>query len=167
MNGAAENVAKQLTEELHARLWPLGSLMGEDLIEMATDAPRLRLAARRLAAQLLDDRRDGGDPFGIDPDSIAAETAQDVMCGLWPVGDPPAEWWHTPVGRAVARSYGIEGSEGVSASVAAAMLGTSRAWVYRLLDAGKLDRHPDGGVVRASVMMRLAGCADEERPAES
>jgi hypothetical protein len=155
-------VAKQLSEELHARLWPLGMLVGEDLIEMATDGPRLRSAARRLAAQLLDDRQ-GGEDLGIDPDSIAAETAQDVMCGLWPNNDPPAEWWHTPVGRAVARSYGIEGSEAVSAAVAAAMLGTSRAWVYRLLDAGKLDRHPDGGVVRASVMMRLAGGDEEKR----
>jgi hypothetical protein len=33
-------------------------------------------------------------------------------------------------------------------------VGPSR--VYQLLEAGKLDRHPDGGVTRSSVMRRVA-----------
>jgi hypothetical protein len=53
------------------------------------------------------------------------------------------------------RSGGTEDAEAVSASVAAAMLMVTRSRVYALLNEGKLDRHPDGGVVRTSVMQRI------------
>lgn len=155
LEGAIEAVAAQIATEIHERLWVLGPLVGQDLIELSMDAQRLRLTATRLAAQLLDDRDDGGE-LGVHADDIAAETAQDVMCGLWPRSDPPDEWWQTPLGRAVARSVGLDSSEAVSASVAAAMLGVSRGRVYQLIAAGKLDRHPDGGVVRSDILRRLA-----------
>jgi hypothetical protein len=144
-----EDVARQIADELHQVAWPLAPLIGTDLAnEIMTRVP---VAARRLADQLLDDRE-------VDSDSVAAETTIDLMCALWPRGsEPPPEWWRTPLGRAIARSVGTDDAEAVSASVAAAMLGVTRSRVYALLDESKLDRHPDGGVVRASVMQRLAG----------
>jgi hypothetical protein len=150
-----DDVARQIADELHQVAWPLGPLIGVDLAdEIMTRVP---LVARRLADQLLDDRQHGGAGLEVDADAIAAETTIDLMCALWPRGsEPPPEWWRTPLGRAIARSAGTEDAEAVSASVAAAMLGVSRGRVYALLNEGKLDRHPDGGVVRASVMQRLA-----------
>jgi hypothetical protein len=38
----------------------------------------------------------------------------------------------------------------------AAMLGVSRGRVYQLIEAGKLDRHPDGGVLRSDILQRVA-----------
>jgi hypothetical protein len=151
-----DDVARQIAEELHEVAWPLAPLIGIDLAnEIMTRVPTV---AHRLADQLLDDRERGGAGVEVHSDSVAAETTIDLMCALWPRGSqPPPEWWRTPVGRAIARSAGMDDAEAVSASVAAAMLGVSRGRVYALLDEGKLDRHPDGGVVRASVMQRLAG----------
>jgi hypothetical protein len=151
-----DDVASQIADELHEVAWPLAPLIGIDLAnEIMTRVP---VVARRLADQLLDDREVDGTGLEVDADSVAAETTIDLMCALWPRGSqPPPEWWRTPVGRAIARSAGMDDAEAVSASVAAAMLGVSRGRVYALLDEGKLDRHPDGGVVRASVMQRLAG----------
>jgi hypothetical protein len=133
----------QIADDLHDLLWRLAPLLGSDVAEMATDAHRLRSAAERLAGQLQDD------------DNVAAETAQDLMIALWPHDDPPREWWQTPLGQAVARSYGTEDAQAVSASVAAAMLGVNPSRVYALASEGKLDRHPDGGIVRSSVIARL------------
>jgi hypothetical protein len=53
-------------------------------------------------------------------------------------------------------------SEAVSHSVAAAMLGTSRGSVGGMVSYGSLDRHPEGGVLRASVLQRLAQTRDPE-----
>jgi hypothetical protein len=151
-----DDVARQIADELHEVAWPLAPLIGVDLAdEIMTRVP---VVARRLADQLLDDREVDGTGLEVDADSIAAETTVDLMCALWPRdSQPPHEWWRTPLGRAIARSVGTEDAEAVSASVAAAMLGVSRGRVYALLSEGKLDRHPDGGVVRASVLQRLAG----------
>lgn len=148
-------IATQIATEAHALLWPLAQVVGMHALDDALDGRALRQRAHQLALQLLDDR-EADDAIGVSSDDIAAETAQDIMCGLWPQADPPPEWWQTPLGRAVARSYGIGGSEAVSAAVAGSMLGVTRARVYQLLDDGKLDRHPDGGVVRASVARRVA-----------
>jgi hypothetical protein len=149
-----DDVARQIADELHQVAWPLAPLIGVDLAnEILT---RVRTMARRLADQLLDDREQDGAGLEVDADAVAAETTIDLMCALWPRGsEPPPEWWRTPLGRAIARSAGTEDAEAVSASVAAAMLGVSRGRVYALLNEGKLDRHPDGGVVRTSVMQRI------------
>lgn len=69
--------------------------------------------------------------------------------------DPEPQWWRSPLGRAVAASIGTDDAQAVGASVAAAMLGISPSRVHALAEGGKLDRHPDGGIVRASVMRRL------------
>lgn len=134
------NLATQIKRELLAVAGPLGALLGPDLlIELER---RVATVAPVLASQLVD-----GD------DKLVGQTVIDIMCVL---DDPEPEWWRTPLGRVVAGSVGREDAEAVRPSVAAAMLGVSPGRVHQLATEGKLDRHPDGGVVRASVMQRLA-----------
>lgn len=73
----------------------------------------------------------------------------------------PASWWASPVGRICAASLaGITpSSDRATAAQTADMLGVGLARVYQLRDAGKLDRHPDGGVTLASVYQRLGTIA--------
>lgn len=139
-----EAVAAQLEDELGDRAAGLDALISPFsgvhlLAEVLAQVPSL-------AVQLVQD----------DDDRLAAQTVIDVMAALWPAQDPPAEWWATPVGRCVARSVGAEDSETVTRSVAAAMLGVHPGTVARLVARGRLDRHPDGGILRASVLQRLA-----------
>lgn len=138
-------VASQLVGELEATLVdPVRSLLGLDL----ADALSRRLADRApmLAGQLADE---------ADDDRTAGQVVGDVMGALWPHGDPDPEWWRSPVGRLCARSLGRHDADAVTQSVAAAMLGVTRGTVAQLVHRGTLDRHPDGGVTRASVLMRL------------
>lgn len=144
-----EAVARQLADELdRAIAAPAGSLLGLDLGELVHD----RIASRStlLAHQLCQD----GD------DRLAAETVIDVMAALWPSCEPEdageAGWWRTPLGRMCARSLGRDDSDSVTYSVAAAMLGVARGTVSTLVSRGTLDRHPDGGITRASVLLRAA-----------
>lgn len=143
------SAVRQLRSELEGRAVALAAIAGP---EAAAEWPRtIAQRAGELAAQLTQDY----------DDRLAAQTATDVMCALWPDGvDPPHEWWHSPLGRLVARSVGREDAETVSHSVAAAMLGVHRGTVAQLVHRGTLDRHPDGGVLRSSVMQRLAGGRD-------
>lgn len=69
--------------------------------------------------------------------------------------DPPADWWRTPLGQVVGRRVGHPFAHAVSYSVAGAMLGITRQGVHDLVTRGKLDRHPDGGVMPESVRARL------------
>lgn len=93
-------------------------------------------------------------------DDIAAEACMSVMVALWPhcspedVGQP--EWWSTPLGRLCARSLGRTDAETITHAVAAAMLAVHRSYIGVLVSRGRLDRHPDGGVLRASVLQRIA-----------
>lgn len=144
-------LARQIASELQGACHPLLAVLGLDLMDILHQ--RIRERAPILAAQLSADRADVD--TDIHPDNIAAEAVLDLMCVLHPDRSPPAEWWRSPLGRRVAASIGADDSEAVTASVAAAILGTSRQRVHQLLEANKLDRHPDGGVVRASVMQRL------------
>lgn len=133
----------QVRDELHQVGWRLGPLLGLDIVDQVDQRTTDR--ADMLASMLT-----GGD------DHQAAEVCVDLMACLWPHCDPPPGWWRTPLGRAVAASAGMDGSEAVAMSVAAAMLGVSPGRATQLADAGKLDRHPDGGVTRASVTARIA-----------
>lgn len=94
-----------------------------------------------------------------DDDRLAGEACLTVMGVLWPHCAPEhcgrADWWQTPLGRLCARSIGRHDGEAVSHSVAAAMLGVTRGSVAQWVARGTLDRHPDGGVLRASVLQRL------------
>ena len=108
---------------------------------------RVREETYAWAAMLL-----GGD------DKAAAYTAGRLITALFPGDgpfDPPAEWWATPFGRAVALRVGHPTARAVPVSVAAAMLGITRQGVHDLLNRGKLSRHADGGVTVASIRARL------------
>ncbi|GLY63933.1 hypothetical protein [Amycolatopsis taiwanensis] len=81
-----------------------------------------------------------------------------VVAALYPSDepfDPPMDWWRTPMGQVTARRTGHPTAVRVSYPVAGAMLGISRQGVHDLISRGKLTRHPDGGVVPASIRDRL------------
>lgn len=85
----------------------------------------------------------------------AAEIVADLYALAHGDSDPAPEWWQTPLGRVTARSTGAPDTEAITPSIAAVMLGIGERRVYQLRDKGKLVRHPDGGVTRASVLARL------------
>jgi hypothetical protein len=149
MSAIRSEAERQLSDEITDRLWRLhvlGIAAADPHDPVA--ASQIRAIAGMLVAQLAQD----------DDDRLAAQTAIDVMAALWPHGDPEQigqpTWWRTPLGRLIGRSIGSD-DEAVSLSVAAAMLGVSRSAVSHLLARGQLDRHPDGGVVRSSILQRL------------
>ena len=145
MTPLEKQIAAELDEALAA---PALSLLGVDLgLEVGRACVSV---APVLAAQLAQD----------EDDRLAAQTVIDLMCLLWRHGAPEdvgrADWWRTPLGRLCARSLGRDDSEAVSYSVAAAMLGVHPGTTAQMVHRGNLDRHPDGGVLRASVLKRLA-----------
>lgn len=160
--------ANQLRDELLHRLDALASLVACTdeplwLGDVQDALPSLEGAAAPLVERLFPR------PADVDEDEedftalLAVRTAEAIVVALWPEAIPPASWWATPLGALVARWYAPVGDDGVSVIVAAAMLGRTRGRVYQLLDDGKLDRHPEGGVTRVSVAHRLAA-QDEMAP---
>lgn len=141
-------VAEQLTDELADAAAPLVALLHPDLAIQVDQA--LRDQADVLAAQLCQDT----------DDRLAAQTVIDVMNFLWPNAAPEEAgrgcWWTTPLGRMCARSLGHSTTDAVTHSVAAAMLGIKTGSIGAMVQRGVLDRHPDGGVTKASVFARLA-----------
>ena len=83
-----------------------------------------------------------------------------LVCCSWCGNGIPLDgedwWWHSPLGSLCARSLGRDDDEAISYSCAATMLGVSRGQVEQLVVHGLLGHHPDGGVLRASVVQRLA-----------
>lgn len=150
MDRPTASAAEQLAEALHERALALAvcGLRFADPIERAA-ASQIDSTAQGVAAQLAQDA----------DDQLSAQTCIDVMCLLWPEADPEdcgrPEWWRTPLGRLCARSLGRDDDGAVSQSVAAAMLGVTRGTIAQLVHRGTLDRHPDGGVMRASVLRRI------------
>lgn len=144
------DATNQLRDELEQVAWRLhvtGLAFADPHEQVARS--QLEATAAMLVAQLTQD----------DDDRLSAQTAIDVMVCLWPHVDPEhvdPHWWRSPLGKLVARSMGRADAEAVSQSVAAAMLGVTRGTVAQLVARGTLDRHPDGGVLRASVLQRLA-----------
>ena len=140
----------QLNNDLHRIAWSLHALglAFADPTDSAT-ASQLTSIARTAVAQLAQD----------DDDRLSAQTCIDIMVTLWPHAAPEdcghADWWRTPLGQLCARSLSRDDAESVSQSVAAAMLGVTRGTVSTLVHRGTLDRHPDGGVLRASVLQRI------------
>lgn len=136
---------------------PLEILLDGDEVVASVRRP-VRARAQEWARHLLD-----GD------DRSATHTIARLLAALYP-GDgpfePPAEWWSTPLGQAVARRAGHPYRPAVSYAVAGAMLGITRQGVHDLVSRGKLDRHPDGGVASESVRARLNrdGAAGRARP---
>ncbi|WP_371782626.1 hypothetical protein [Streptosporangium subroseum] len=140
---------------------PLDILFGEDDMFGVSDSERLR---ERLEAK----SRAWADVLFGEDDQKAAYLAIRLVSALYPSDapfDPPAEWWGTPLGRAVARRAGHPSASAVPVSVAAAMLGITRQGVHDLLRRSKLDRDPDGAITTASIHARLSSRG--KRPASS
>lgn len=150
------DLAAQLVRLLDVRLLdPLEILVGDPV------APVRDLVVRRAdawARQLLS---------GTDAD--AGRLAMRFVAALYPgdtAFDPPADWWASPFGQVVARRVGHPTTEGLSYTVAGAMLGITRQGVHDLVRRGRLARHPDGGVRAGSVRDRLRSRLDpgEDNP---
>lgn len=143
--------AEQLAQALHERAWAL-AVCGLRFAD-PTDpdaAGQIEQVATAMVAQLTQEQ----------DDRLSAQTCIDLMCLLWSAAAPEdcghAAWWTTPLGRLCARSLGRDDAEAITHSVAAAMLGVHPGTVAQLAHRGTLDRHPDGGVLRSSVLQRIA-----------
>lgn len=146
---AHQALAEDLVGQVTVRLVdPLEILVGTD------DALRARVGrqSRVWAAALL-----GEDEMQ------AALTAGRLVAALFPGDghgdepfDPPAPWWATPFGRAVALRIGHPSAQAVSVAQAAAMLGISRQGVHDLANRGRLERDAEGRITVSSVRARLA-----------
>ncbi|MEU8307516.1 hypothetical protein AB0C84_28525 [Actinomadura sp. NPDC048955] len=137
----------ELVRVLETRILdPLEILLTSDEL-LGPIRARLRVEAEVWAAQLL----------GADRER-ATLTAARLIGVLFPGDapfDPPASWWGTALGRAVARTTGHPAAAAVSYATAGAMLGITRQGVHDLVKRGKLDRDPDGGVTTSSIRDRL------------
>ena len=125
---------------------PLEILLSSDEL-LEPIRTRLRVEAEVWAAQLLGDDQE-----------TAAMTAARLIGVLFPGDtpfDPPAAWWRTALGRAVARSVGHPAATTVPYSTAGAMLGITRQGVHDLVKRGKLEKDPSGGVTTSSIRARL------------
>lgn len=104
--------------------------------------------------------------LGADDDAAVAAIVR-VVATLYP-GDapfsPPVAWWRTAMGQATARRVGHPTADRVSYPVAGAMLKITRQGVHDLVNRGKLERHPDGGVTPASIRDRLRAQAAATSP---
>lgn len=139
-----DRVAAQLVDELGGAARALCDVLGLDLLDIIEQ--RIEGRSALLAAELCSD-----------DDRLAAQAVLTLVTARWPDGcDIPPQWWRTPAGLMVARSVGRDDAEAVTRSVAAAMLGVHPGTVAQLVHRGTLDRHPDGGITRASVLARLA-----------
>lgn len=144
MSSIHDEARAQLASELGTRLYAL-SMLDTPEATMDVDRRAATMAARTIG------------PLCSPDDREAAQATIDVICALWPDGtEPPHEWWRTPLGRLCARSAGTDDAEAVTYSVAAAMLGVTRGTISQMTHRGTLDRHPDGGVLRSSIMQRLS-----------
>lgn len=91
-------------------------------------------------------------------DTEAARLIARFVASLYPSDrgfSPPADWWQTPLGRVALWRVGHPGADAVSYAIAGAMLGITRQGVHDLVQRGKLQRHPNGGVVPSSVRARF------------
>lgn len=94
-----------------------------------------------------------------DHKGLAVQSAIDAMKVLWPNAWPEecgqAGWWTSPLGRLCAGPLAGVTDGVVTHATAAAMLGVARGTVAVMSHRGTLERHPDGGVLRSSVLERL------------
>ena len=140
-------IRAEVAELLDARLTgPVCVLLGADLADLLTE--RIWTRSKQIAEHLLSADR-----------ALAAQTVTD-MAGVLP--EPTPEWWRSPLGRVVGRTYDAE--QAVTPTAASKILGVSRVRVHQLIDTGKLHSVP-GGVSLASVLDRLAAPRFDPRPA--
>jgi hypothetical protein len=151
---AMTDLVEQIVRLLDVRLLdPLEVLLeGDDAVDALRRLVRLR--ARRWA-----------DAMQNSDDQTAVRTAARLIATLYPSDrafDPPADWWTTPLGQAVAVRAGNPWAESVSYATAGAMLGITRQGVHDLVRRGRLPRHPDGGVPSSAVRDRLRARGSHE-----
>lgn len=110
---------------------------------------RIRAAAPFLVSQAVSD-----------DDNLRAEAAQSILWAVHGAGEPD-EWWTTPLGEVCATSFGFD-SMRVTWSVAASMLHVHPGTIAQMMKRGNtlLERHPDGGIVRGSVMREIVRRAE-------
>lgn len=144
-------LAEDLRRVVGSRLLDALDILFE-LDELSGDRGRLR--------ELLEVKsRTWADVLCGEDDRAAAFLAIRLVSALYPGDapfDPPAAWWGTPLGRAVARRVGHPAATAVPVSVAAAMLDITRQGVHDLVRRHKLDRDPDGAITTASIQARLS-----------
>src|SRR3954462_14659464 len=107
-----------------------------DALEILFDPDELSGADERLRELLKVRSRIWADVLLGEDDRAAAFLAIRLVSVLYPGDapfDPPAGWWGTPLGRAVARRAGHPAATAVPVSVAAAMLGITRQGVHDLV----------------------------------
>jgi hypothetical protein len=129
-----------------------------DALDILFDRGELSGTGERLRELLEAKSRSWADILCGPEDQAAALLAIRLVAALYPGDkpfDPPAAWWDTPLGRAVARRAGHPAATAVPVPVAAAMLGITRQGVHDLLRRGKLDRDASGAVTTASIQARL------------
>jgi hypothetical protein len=130
-----------------------------DTLEILFDPDELSGEGERLRGLLAVKSKAWAEVLCGEDDQAAAFLAIRLVSTLYP-GDepfaPPAVWWGTPLGRAVARRAGHPAAAAVPVSAAAAMLGITRQGVHDLVRRHKLDRDPDGAITTASIQGRLS-----------
>ncbi|TQS29094.1 hypothetical protein [Microbispora sp. KK1-11] len=130
-----------------------------DALEILFEPGELSGEDTRLRELLAVKSRAWADVLCGEDDRAAAFLAIRLVSALYPGDapfDPPAAWWGTPLGRAVARRAGHPAATAVPVSVAAAMLGITRQGVHDLVRRHKLDRDPEGAITTASIQARLS-----------
>lgn len=156
MASTADHVALtgQLVALAESRLLDPLEILTEDEDTVEPLRTRITADAEMWAAQLLG------------PDTrLARHTGARMISAFYPGDAPfemPADWWRTPLGRAIALCVGHPSRDVVSYPVAAAMLGITRQGVHDLVRRGKLVRHADGGVTTASVRARLRARTNDD-----
>lgn len=149
-------------EERHALAEDLRRIVGSrllDALDILFDPDELSGEGERLRELLEVKCRAWADVLCGEDDRAAAFLAIRLVSALYPGDapfDPPALWWGTPLGRAVARRAGHPAAAAVPVSVAAAMLGITRQGVHDLVRRRKLDRDTDGAIATASIQARLS-----------
>jgi hypothetical protein len=146
---SAEEAARQLAEGIEAAsLGRMERFLGLHEV-FASLRERLPRAAREIVAQM-----------SSDDDRVAEQSSAKVFAILFNRSKRiPDDFWATPLGRLMAKSAGHPSLDEVPYSVAAAMLGVSKTRIQQLVEAGKLERHPGGGITSASVRLRAQGTA--------
>lgn len=130
-----------------------------DALDILFDVGELSGDGRRLRDLLEVNSRAWAEVLCGEDDRAAALLAIRLVSALYPGDtpfDPPAAWWSTPLGLAVARRAGHPAAAAVPVSVTAAMLGITRQGVHDLVRRHKLDRDPDGAITTASIQARLS-----------
>jgi hypothetical protein len=141
-----------------------------DALDILFNPDELSGQRERLRGLLEVKSRAWADTLCGEDDRAAAFLAIRLVSALYPGDepfDPPAVWWDTPLGRAVARHAGHPAAVAVPVSVAAAMLGITRQGVHDLARRRKLDRAPDGAITTASIQARLSRSRGDQPVADT